>query len=364
MTFLSAIVLLGILIFVHELGHFIIAKLMGVSVQKFSLGFGPRLIGKKIGETDCMISAIPLGGYVKMLGESPGEELKEEDKARAYNYQPVWKRMSIVVAGSLSNVLLAYVIFVFFLAHGLPVNIPNLDAITPAVDEVVEGSPAERAGLKVGDRIKTINDKTIDTWFDMISIIREHPGKKIKIELERNGKLLTVDITPEAVKEVDIKGQEIFVGKIGIIKAKSPFHSITAENALNAPIKGVEAVYEMSALILRAIKEIVTGALSPKTIGGPITIIQQTGEAAAISIILYLKLMAFISINLGILNLLPIPILDGGHLMFLSIEAIRKRPLKEKTLLLAQKIGFAMIIALMTLAIYNDIVRLITGKMF
>lgn len=359
MTFLSAIVLLGILIFVHEFGHFILAKLVGVRVVKFSLGFGPKLIGRKYGDTEYLISAVPLGGYVKPLGEEPDEEIKEEDKPFAYNYQPVWKRAAIVFAGPVFNFVLTYIIFVSFLAFGSPVGIPKLETMTSHIDEVVKDSPAEKAGLKSGDKIISVIGKDVYSWDEMTEVFRSSPNKELSIKVERDGQQLDIKVTPGAEKVKDIQGKEVTIGRIGVVKKKMPFDIIVSDSVWDAPIKGLEATYKASYLILEVVKKLVTGSLSIKTMGGPIAIVSESGKVAAMGILPYLMFLSLMSVNLGVLNLLPIPILDGGHLMFLTIEAIRRKPLSEKVMMNAQKIGLAVIITLMVFVIYNDTVRIV-----
>ncbi len=185
MTFLSAIILLGLIIFVHELGHFLSAKLMGVKVLKFSLGFGPKLISKRYGDTEYLISSIPFGGYVKMLGESSGEELQEEEKVFAFNYQPVWKRFIIVFLGPLFNLLFAIVIFVFVFSYGIPVLLPE-------VGDVLPQSPAERAGLIKGDTVISIDGSQITQWDEMTNIIHNSPGRSLNLKIKRKSEIITL----------------------------------------------------------------------------------------------------------------------------------------------------------------------------
>jgi regulator of sigma E protease len=363
LTFLWALVLLGVLIFVHELGHFIFAKLLGVKVLKFSMGFGPRIMGFKSKETEYIISALPFGGYVKMLGEEPGEMLTEEEKAISFSGQRIWKRALIAVAGPSFNVLLAYVIFVLFLSIGLPVNIPKLENITPKIGMVLPGSPAERAGIKPGDEVVEIDGRPVVTWFDLISVVSEKSGKPLNIKVKRDSTIVSMTVTPESVKEKTPEGQVITIGRIGVQKAGNgmPFHSITAQNPATALFRGIEATYRWCWFIGDTIVQLLSGAFSAKTVGGPIAIVQESGRAAALGILSYLMFMAIISANLAILNLLPIPILDGGHLLFLGIEAVRGKPLSEQTQGMLQRIGLAILLGIMIFALQNDIMRLIRG---
>ena len=362
MTLISAILLLGILIFAHELGHFLVAKLSGVKVLKFSLGFGPKVIGRRFGETEYLLSLLPLGGYVKMLGEEPGEELLEEERARAFHFQPLFKRALIVMAGPAFNILLTYVIFTGVIASGGAITVPDAKNFLPVIDKVQKGYPAETAGFKAGDRVVKINDREIDTWFDMVDIVSRSPGKSLDFVVKRGEETLKLKITP---KEEEIKGPDgktMKIGRIGVMKTSgSPLQLIKGKRLIDAPWLGLVATYRMSVFIVDTVKMLIAGDVSLKNIAGPGTIISESGKAASAGVLPYLMFMALLSVNLGILNLLPIPILDGGHLMFYLIEALRGEPLKEKTMVVIQRIGLAILIALMAFAIYNDIVRFISG---
>ncbi|MBI4687738.1 MAG: RIP metalloprotease RseP [Nitrospirae bacterium] len=354
MSFIGAIVLLGVLIFVHELGHFIFAKLSGVRVLKFSLGFGPKIIGKKVGDTEYLLSAVPLGGYVKMLGEEAGEELKEEDKKWAYNYQPVGKRLGIVFAGPAFNLIFAVVLFAFIFSVGMPVLVPH-------IGEVLKDSPAQKAGLLKGDEIIGINSADIKRWDELTDVIHNSPGKEVTLKIKRGENVFTLQIVPERKKSPNIFGEEKEVGLIGIAPSGKTF--IKKEPAHNAIADAFKKTYEIIVLTILGIIKLIQRVIPAKTIGGPILILQMAGKQASAGFLDFFVFMALISINLGILNLLPIPILDGGHILFLSIEALRGKPLKEKTMMIAQRVGMALIILLMTFALYNDILRLITGEM-
>ncbi len=330
---------------------------------KFSLGFGPKIIGRRIGETEYMVSAIPLGGYVKMLGEEAGEELEEPERERAFNNQSVLKRMLIVFAGPLFNVLLTFVIFTSVLLSGFPVNVPVLNNILPVIDEVQEGFPAVDAGLRAGDIVVKINDVEIDTWFDMVNIVVRNPGKPLDFVVKRDGELLDVRITPLSVEETGPGGEKVTIGRIGVRKLGGGFfESIESESVLDAPIKGAVATYKMGFFVLDSVRMLMTRKVSLKNISGPVTILQESGKAASAGLLPYFMFMALLSVNLGILNLLPIPILDGGHLVLFMVEGLRGKPLSERTIAVAQKIGLALIVLLMVFALYNDLARLISPK--
>ncbi len=352
MTIISAIILFGFLIFIHELGHFIFAKLNNVKVLKFSLGFGPKIIGKRIGETEYLLSAIPLGGYVKMLGEEPDEEVENLDKARSYSNQSVPKRISIVFAGPIFNILTAVVIFFFIFIIGLP-------TLLPIIEETMPDSPAHGILLK-GDRILEIDGKETKYWAEMTEIIRKSAGKTINLKVQRDSEIITIPITPERKKVKDIFGEEIEIGLIGVKPSDKTI--IVKENLPNAIKKAFLKTFEISSMTVIGIIKLIQRIIPADTIGGPILIFQMAEKQAAAGVLNFFTFAALISINLGILNLLPIPILDGGHLLFLAIEAIRKKPLSERTISIANRIGLAFIISLMAFAMYNDIFRLFNGK--
>jgi len=360
MAFFWFIVVVGILVFVHELGHFLFAKKLGVRVLKFSLGFGPKLIGRKYGDTEYLISAVPLGGYVKMLGEEPGEELKEEDKPYAYNYQSVWKRALIVFAGPAFNFLLAYIIFLAVLISGLPINIPTMKAVMPVLERIEPKSPAENAGLKDGDIVTAIDGHAISVWQEMTGIIMKSPDKELVMKVRRGAENIEVKVTPKTSEVKDDEGKIHKIGRIGVSKQGGV--KTVAGNNLSAPVNALKAVYYWSCMVGESVAMLISGQVSIKHLGGPIMIGKMSGDAAAVGALAFFMFISIISVNLAILNLLPIPVLDGGHLMFLTIEAVRRKPLSENMIIIAHKIGMAFIIVLMTLAIYNDIMRFITGE--
>jgi regulator of sigma E protease len=353
MTLLYALILLGILIFVHELGHFIIAKLTGVKVLKFSLGFGPKVIGRKVGETEYLISSFPLGGYVKMLGEDGIEEVKEEERPRAYTFQPVWKRFLIVFFGPLFNLLFASLLFILIFITGFPVLLPQVGDILP-------DSPAAKAGLMKGDSIIEIDGRPVNRWDEMTDIIHRNPGKDLLINVKRDDRIISFRLRPEEKEVPDIFGEKKKVGLIGIKPLGNT--RVIREALPDALINGITKTWDISVLTIVSIIKLIQRIIPAETIGGPILIFQMAGQEAAHGALSFFTFMAVISINLGVLNLLPIPILDGGHILFLTIEAIRRRPLSEKFMMVAQRIGLAIIITLMVFAFYNDIMRLLTGK--
>lgn len=355
MTFLSAVLLIGFLIFIHELGHFIFAKLGGVKVLKFSLGFGPKLIGKKIGETEYQLSAIPLGGYVKMLGEEPDDELDEAEKKRSYKNQPILKRAAIVVAGPCFNFLTAIVIFFFVFIFGVPV-------LMPIIGEVMDDSPAARAMLQKGDKILEINGKSVEKWTDMTDIIHGSANKPLSIKIQRDLNVITISAIPESKKIKDIFGEEKEIGLIGVKPSGEIF--TVSEDVFTSAKNAVVRTWEVTSLTVIGIIKLIQRIIPADTIGGPIMIFSLAEKQAEAGALSFFTFAAIISINLAVLNLLPIPVLDGGHLLFMAIEAVRRKPLSEKTIMTAHRIGWIFLLSLMIFAVYNDIFRLISGKSF
>ncbi len=359
MFFVYAMVLLGILIFVHELGHFIVAKALGVKVLKFSLGFGPKLIGKTYGDTEYLISALPLGGYVKMLGQEDmpdeAEVIPEEEKHRAYNSQPVWKRFSIVFFGPVFNLVFAALVFFFIFLGGVPYLLPE-------VGEVNADSPALRHGLLKGDTIVAINGKEIGRWDDMTSVIHSSPGKEVVLKVKREAEVFEVTIIPEKKMVKNIFGEDKEAGLIGI--TPSGKSGVKKEGLFGSLTIAVKRTWDISVLTVMSMVKLVQRVLPADTIGGPIMIFQMAGQQASQGAMNFFTFMAVISINLGVLNLFPIPVLDGGHLLFLGIEAVRRKPVNEKVVAVSQRIGLVLLLSLMAFALYNDIGRLLSGKMF
>jgi regulator of sigma E protease len=350
------IIALGALVSFHEFGHFWVARRSGVKVLKFSIGFGPKLIGRQIGETEYLISAIPLGGYVKMLGEELGEDISEEDKRRSFAHAPLYKRFAIVAAGPVFNLILAYFIFTAWLATGAPLFVPSFADLAPVVEAVMPGSPAETAGVRQGDRVLQIGDKRINTWNEMTDIVKRSAGKPLPVIVEREGRALTLTISPSSRKERLADGTDIEVGQIGITKANKAI--LQSENPLLAPVDGLRATWGWTELTVVGIAKMITREISPDNIGGPLTIAKISGDAATQGVSNYLFLIAILSVNLGVLNLLPIPILDGGHLAFFTLEAVMRRPVSIRAREVAQQIGLFLLICLMLYAFRNDILNL------
>lgn len=344
-------VLLGVLIFVHELGHFLVAKYTGVGVLKFSLGFGPKLIGRKKGETEYLLSAIPFGGYVKLYGESDEEEIPEEDRKRSFLHQPIRKRIAIVVAGPLFNFLFAVFTFAMIFIIGLPTLTTDIGSVQPE-------SPAAQAGLKEGDKIVAIGRDSVSRWSDLAEIIFQSKGTELLLVVDRSGERLEFKIKPELVHESDIFGEETDIYKIGVGPSANTF--IEKQNPVRAFWSGMVQTYTITELTLVGLYKMVEGVVSPKTLGGPILIAQMAGAHVKKGIIYFISFMALLSVNLAVLNLLPIPVLDGGHLFFYLIELVTGKAISIKWREMAQQVGFLLLILLMVFVFYNDIVRIVS----
>lgn len=346
---LSVVVLLGVLIFVHEFGHFLVAKSMGVGVLKFSLGFGPRLIGRRVGETEYVLSAIPLGGYVKLLGESESDDVSPEDEKRSFSRQSVWRRIAIVISGPAFNFLFAILAFSVIYMIGVP-------TLTTDVGGVQPGSPAFAAGIQEGDRIVAINGKAVSRWGDLAESITRSGGRELSITLERNGQRLEVRLTPELTAGKNIFGEDVESYRIGVSSSANTF--IERQNPFSALWSGVVQTWTITELTLLSIVKMVEGVVSPSNLGGPILIAQMAGVQAKKGAMNFVFFMGLLSINLGVLNLFPIPVLDGGHLFFYLIEAVTGREVNIKWRERAQQVGFAILIMLIIFVFYNDILRL------
>lgn len=378
MTVVYAIIVLGVLIFVHELGHFLLAKLLGVSVEKFSLGFGPKLLGKKIGETEYLISAFPLGGYVKMFGEGgaieggdtplPAEaemgspdagaveaprELTDEEKARSFAHKPPLARIAIVMAGPVFNLLFAWLIFIVLCMLGVP-------TVTSKVGEVLKDKPAARAGIQKDDVITSINGKQISQWDEVAARIAAGKGQAVNVIVKRGGEQIPFTITPEPRIAKNLFGEKVNGFAIGVASAGevvtvrySPFQAV---------IQGSAQTWKVIDLTFMSLVKMVQRVVPMDSIGGPIMIAKMAGEQASAGGASFLAFMALLSINLGVLNLLPVPVLDGGHLFFFFWELVFRRPISQKAREYAQQIGLMLLLGLMLLAFYNDIIRYFVSR--
>jgi regulator of sigma E protease len=347
------LVVLGILIFFHEFGHFLVARLFGVGVEKFSLGFGPRLIGKKIGITDYRLSLVPLGGYVKMVGEEPDEELDPRLIPLSFTHKSVLKRFLIVFAGPFFNVLLALLIF-FVISWATGILI-----LKPAVGSVKEGSPAYTVGFKKGDLITAIDAVPVETWEEMADRIGRSNGQPLEIAVSRPEGTILLSVTPELITTKNLLGEDIRRYVIGIGTAGETYSKkLSLFQAVTESFRQTYAIVELMVVI---VAKLLTGDISIDTVGGPIMIAQMAGDQAKAGVSSLFQFIAVISVNLAVINLLPIPVLDGGHLLFFLIEAVKRRPVNLKVREIAQQVGMVLLIMLMILVFYNDITRLLTA---
>lgn len=448
-SILAFIVALGVLITFHEFGHYWVARRCNVKILRFSIGFGRAIYEKRFGpdNTEFVIAALPLGGYVKMLDEREGDVL-EEDLPRAFNYKPLWQRFAIVSAGPIFNFIFA--IFAYWLIFIIGVNglKPYVGEIEPSsisseaglfpgqeiilingekistwstvldklvshtvnaemiditvidneqiekklkldlskisiddmaegkllealglsvielklpavIGEVLAGGAAEKSGLVKYDEILTVNNKQITSWQEWVSIIKESPDKIINAQVLRGEEFVNVEIIPKRV-ETD----EGVIGRIGAA-AYMPdgfFDSYFTKESYDlteALVKAVKKTWEMSVLTLRVLGKMLVGEASVKNLSGPISIAQYAGQSAGIGLIAFLSFMAIVSVSLGVLNLLPVPLLDGGHLMYYLVEFVIGKPVSEATQILGQQVGVVLLLGLMSIALYNDVVRLL-----
>jgi len=450
-TLAAFIIALGVLITFHEFGHYLVARWSGVKVLRFSVGFGRPLFSKRWGkdQTEWVIAAIPLGGYVKMLDEREGKVIPE-DLPRSFNQQPVSRRFAIVAAGPLANFLLAillyWVIFILGVSGIKPIlgpvvpatpaafasfearesiveianepvaswqemhwklltlaldkspevkvktvnqkgetaqrylDLSNVSAdeldsdfigkiglhvyqplIKPVIAQVIDGEAGYRAGLKEGDEIYAVNGEEIVDWKELVEVIRSSPDQPVKMEILRDNDFILITVTPDVATE---KGKKI--GKVGIAP---DVNYAELENLLVtvsypagiAIVKAIDKTWETTVLTFQMLGKMIVGDVSWKNISGPISIADYAGQTAQMGFVAYIGFLALISISLAVLNLLPIPVLDGGHLMYYLIEIIRGTPLSEKAMMIGQQIGMAMLFTLIIFAIYNDIHRLVAG---
>jgi regulator of sigma E protease len=447
-TVLAFVVCLGSLIVFHELGHYLVARWCGVKVLRFSVGMGKVVWSRRFGpdQTEWAISALPLGGYVKMLDAREGElsGLPEADLKREFTRQNVWKRIAIVAAGPAANFLIAIVLFAGLFMHGIEepsskisvraaasaaaqAGLQSGDVITaindqpvqvwselrwqfiqaaidkhdirltaerpgqgriaatvpasalagldleddvpsqlgvgvsrpaPVVQQVMPGSPAERAGLRDGDLLTAVDGAAVADGIAFIDIIRASAGKTVQVKLQRAGQPLELSVAPQAEQAKTGKGT-VTVGKIGAYVALAPDMINVPSSPTAALGKAVVKVWDTCTMTLKMIGKMITGEASLKNVTGPITIADYAGQTARMGAASYLSFIAFISISLGVMNLLPIPVLDGGHLLYYSLEVLTGRSVPERVGEIAQRLGMGLLLTLMLLAVFNDVARLL-----
>jgi regulator of sigma E protease len=353
---------LGLVIFVHEYGHYIVGRWCGVGVEAFSIGFGPRVFGWRDAHgTDWKLSAIPLGGYVKFRGDLNGasmpdsaaaDEMSPEHRAEAFQFKPVWKRAAIVAAGPIANFILALVIF------SATLMMYGRYEIQPVIDRVVEGSPAAKAGILPGDRVLAINGRPVQVFDDIRNAIIESDTDVLKFEIDRKGTISDIIVTAP-VAEQRTKFGVHRVRMAGVGSSALPEHRRhVSVGPLEAVAGASDQVVGVISQSMRFIGRLMTGRENPDQLSGPIHIAQISGKVAETGFMSLLSLAAIISISIGFLNLLPVPLLDGGHLMFYAFEAVFGRPLSQRSQEVFFRIGFALVLMLMAFSVVNDLVRL------
>ncbi len=350
----SFIVVIGVLILIHELGHFLVAKRFGVKIEKFSIGFGPKIFAKTVGDTEYRLAWIPLGGYVKMLGETDPEKVSPEDMPHSFSALSVSKRMMIAAAGPVANFILAILLFAAVFWSGLPV----MEAV---VGQVLPNSPAAAAGILKGDRILSVNGQAIGRWDDLRRLIERQGGHSILLLVRRGDKTLSFQIVPRIEAGKNLFGEVANQGKIGV----GPSGTIATVRYGFSEGLGLAVIktWRIASINLVSLGKMITGDISPKNLGGPILIAQMSAKAAKSGLSNLLVFMGFVSVTLGVMNLLPIPVLDGGHLLFLAAEGVLRKPPSLRVRELSMQVGFVILLTVMVFAFYNDIMRVFgTGR--
>ncbi len=343
--------MIGPLVFFHELGHYLVGRLFGVGAETFSIGFGREVAGwTDRSGTRWKIGWLPLGGYVRFVGDenvasTPSREIPPELKARSFHHKPVWQRFLIVLAGPMANFLLAIVIFsAFFLAFGAP--------RTNVIGEIQPNSAASAAGLQPGDTIVAIGGRSTNSFMDIRNYVVLRPGQKVAVRFERSGTVREVPVTLQSDVTTDEFGQKFERGLLGIYPASSALQRVSIPGAVGL---GAENTFQLTRLMVEGVGQILTGRRSVKEIGGPLKIAQVAGQRAKLGALEFITLAALISINLGFINLLPVPMLDGGHLFFYAVEAIRRRPVSVQAQEWAFRGGLALLFALLLFTTVNDL---------
>lgn len=349
MGLLTSLLVLSVLIFVHELGHFTAARFFGVKVEVFSIGFGKRLFTKQIGDTQWSLSAIPLGGYVRMKGQDDANPLNVSFDEDSYNVKKPWQKILILFAGPLSNFLLAFFIYIIMTFIGIPKLLPQIGEISP-------NSPAQTSGLHPKDMIISIDNEPVTYWEDIGKKIQSAQNKTLIFKVERDSKLKIISITPKILTTKNIFGENEKRLMIGI----APFGtSRTVYFNFSESIQyAVNQTLQTSLIIFQGVEKLITGVVGTNDIGGIITIVDTTSKASDAGILALLFFTALISINLGVLNLLPIPALDGGHIMFNLYEIIRGKAPSEAIVYKLTFAGWIILFGLMFLGLFNDINRI------
>lgn len=355
-NFFSFILIISLIVFIHEFGHFYVARLCGVKIEEFALGFGKELFGfnDKKG-TRWKFCLVPLGGYVRMYGDKNGasipdleqiKDMSEAEKKQSFIFKNVYQRIAIVAAGPIANFLLAITIFTFLF------QVNGVVKILPIISEVIEKSPAYEAGLKKGDRITALNGQEIKDFEEIREIVSQNSDKELLVKINRNNEIIDFTVTPKVKVTKDLFGNEIKIAMLGVSSTEISHHNLNLSESF---IEANKETYRVSIAIFKAIGELITGKKSVEELGGPIKIAQYTGKTVEMGILAVLWFMAMISVNLGVMNLLPVPVLDGGHLFYYLCEVIFRKPLPQKVQQIGFQLGFSLVLALMLFTTFNDI---------
>lgn len=354
-TIATFVVVIGVLVFVHEYGHYLAGRIFGVKADAFSIGFGREIAGwTDTRGTRWKVGLLPLGGYVKFAGDlnaasqpgMPDPAATPAERAVMFQSKPLWQRAIIILAGPMTNFLFAIAVFAtFFMTYG--------HSFTPAVvAQVVAGSPADRAGIRPGDRIVRLGSASVERFEDVIRVVSTNAGTPIRAEIERDGKSLALTFTPAIVSESDRFGNRYTRGQFGVGSGGRVVERRSPPAALYYAVK---ETWLLTGTMADGVVQVVTGRRPVTELGGPIKIAQFSGQQAALGLPNLIQFMALISINLGFINLLPVPMLDGGHLFIYAVEAVRRRPLAPKVQELAFMSGFAALLSLMVFLTWNDL---------
>ncbi len=350
-SWLAVLLTLSFIIVVHEWGHFIMARLIGVKVERFSIGFGPKIIGVTRGDTEYCLCLFPFGGYVKMAGESEGEESQRsaiKPKPWEYRGRSIWERVSIVLAGPVVNYLVGFLLFVLIFLVGAPI-------LSTRIGKVMEDYPAAQAGLKEGDRILSVNGRAMDNWEEVTQAIHSQTGP-IELKIERQGESRIVTVQPTVKEMTNLLGATVRVGMVGI----TPSEEVETRRypLPQAIVRAAGRIYTLTHLTLEALWRIATGGLSLKeSMTGPVGIFYLTSSVAQQGFIHLLQLIAILSTSLGLFNILPLPVLDGGHCLFLLIERVKGSPVNLRTQEWLTRVGMGMLLLLLVVVTYNDLIK-------
>ena len=353
------LIAISFLVFFHELGHYLVARWCGIKILAFSLGFGPELVGRTDSHgTRWKLCAIPLGGYVRFYGDEDAAsrpdfagtaELPPEERAKTFNGARLWKRTATVAAGPIANFLLAIAIFaVIFSIYGRPVS-------DPVVSEVNPGSPAAEAGIEPGDIMRAIDGNKVSTFDDVVRYVSVRPGVRMTMTVERDGNDVDLHVTPDRIEEADRFGNTMELGRIGVVATRDASNfRIQRYGPLEAVGQGALQSWHIVVSTYDYIVNVFAGRMKADQIGGPVRVATMAGQMASLGIVAFANFAAILSVSVGLFNLLPVPMLDGGHLMFYAVEAVRGRPLSARVQEFAFRVGLFLVLALMVFATWND----------